>query len=206
MEEEKLTTKEKILYTSLRLFSNKGYDGVSMREIAAEVGIKGASIYSHYSGKQNIMEAIFEEMTRRSQQTADYMRIPELPEKEAADFFREAGKDIILQMTEGLFHFYATDEFVVMFRKLLTAEQYKNDVAAKYMKQYYLEAPVKYQTELFANMKKLGSFENYDPEMMALHFYSPVYYTICDFDLGADYDECEQRLKKHVVNFCEIYQ
>ena len=206
MEEKVMTTREKILFTSLRLFSQKGYDGVSMREIAAEVGIKGASIYSHFKGKQNILEAIFEEMTKRSQQIASHMEIPEFPEKEAAVFFEKAGEELLLQMTEGLFHIYATDEFVVMFRKLLISEQHKNAMAAKFLREYYLEAPIKYQTELFSNMQKLGAFKGYEPEIMALHFYSPVYYTLCDYDLGAPYEECDKRLKAHVTNFCKIYQ
>ena len=44
------TTKERIIYESLRLFSEKGYDGVSMREIAAAVEIKAASLYAHFDG------------------------------------------------------------------------------------------------------------------------------------------------------------
>ena len=44
------TTKERIIYESLRLFSEKGYDGVSMREIAAAVEIKAASLYAHFEG------------------------------------------------------------------------------------------------------------------------------------------------------------
>ena len=36
----KRNTKEVILYESLKLFADKGYDGVTVRDIAAEVGIK----------------------------------------------------------------------------------------------------------------------------------------------------------------------
>ena len=43
-----MNTKEKIFNASLDLFSKKGYDSVSLREIAEEVGIKKSSIYSHY--------------------------------------------------------------------------------------------------------------------------------------------------------------
>ena len=56
--EKILTTKEKIIFESLRLFSQKGYDGVSMREIAAAVGIKGASIYNHFKGKEEILDVL----------------------------------------------------------------------------------------------------------------------------------------------------
>lgn len=48
-----MNTKEKIFNVSLDLFSQKGYDSVSLREIAEEVGIKKSSIYSHYSSRIN---------------------------------------------------------------------------------------------------------------------------------------------------------
>ncbi len=40
-------TKEKIFEASIDLFSEKGFDAASMREIAEMVGIKKASLYSH---------------------------------------------------------------------------------------------------------------------------------------------------------------
>ena len=39
--------------------SKKGYDSVSLREIAEEVGIQKSSIYSHYSSKEAILMDIF---------------------------------------------------------------------------------------------------------------------------------------------------
>ena len=41
----KRNTKETILFESLKLFADKGYDGVTVRDIAAEVGIKQSSLY-----------------------------------------------------------------------------------------------------------------------------------------------------------------
>ena len=54
-----MNTKEKIFDVSLDLFSKKGYDSVSLREIAEEVGIKKSSIYSHYASKEAILMDIF---------------------------------------------------------------------------------------------------------------------------------------------------
>lgn len=205
MEEKEMTTKEKILNTSLKLFSEKGYDGVSMREIATAVGIKGASIYSHFKGKQDIFEAIFKEMKHRYDIIAMNMQLSKLPEENAAMFFKEASDQLLLGMTEDLFAFYAKDEFIMMFRKLLFSEQHKNEMASLYLREYYLEAPVNYQSELFENMQKLGKFVGFDAKTMALHFYSPIYYTLCAYDLGRSYEDCLDKLKKHVHYFCKCY-
>ena len=54
-------TKEKIFDVSIDLFSQNGYDGVSIRQIAQiakEVGIKESSIYNHYQSKESILESI----------------------------------------------------------------------------------------------------------------------------------------------------
>ena len=58
-----MNTKGKIFDVALDLFSKKGYDSVSLREIAEEGGIKKSSIYSHYSSKEAILMDIFEYFT-----------------------------------------------------------------------------------------------------------------------------------------------
>jgi AcrR family transcriptional regulator len=52
-------TKEKIMDVAIKLFSERGYDLVSMRDIAANVGIKAASIYNHFSSKREILKDIY---------------------------------------------------------------------------------------------------------------------------------------------------
>ena len=54
----KQNTKEKIFEVSIDLFSQYGYDGVSIRQIAKEVGIKESSIYNHYPSKESILDEI----------------------------------------------------------------------------------------------------------------------------------------------------
>lgn len=51
--------KNEILDKSLELFANQGYFGTSMDDIAKAVGIKKASLYSHYPGKESIFTAVF---------------------------------------------------------------------------------------------------------------------------------------------------
>ena len=50
--------KEKIFDVSINLFSEYGYDGVSIRQIAKEVGIRESSIYNHFPSKESILDAI----------------------------------------------------------------------------------------------------------------------------------------------------
>lgn len=53
-------TRERIVDTAIMLFSARGYDNVSMRDIAAEVGITPSSIYSHFPSKLSILKDLYE--------------------------------------------------------------------------------------------------------------------------------------------------
>ena len=54
----KRNTKESILLKALELFADRGYEGVSVRDIAAEVGIRQSSLYKHFAGKQDIFDTL----------------------------------------------------------------------------------------------------------------------------------------------------
>lgn len=50
--------KKEIVQTASRLFKEKGYSAVTMRDLAASMGIKAASLYNHISSKQDILKSI----------------------------------------------------------------------------------------------------------------------------------------------------
>lgn len=47
-------TREEILELSVPLFATTGFDGVSMRDIAAAVGVTPAALYHHFSDKEQL--------------------------------------------------------------------------------------------------------------------------------------------------------
>ncbi|WP_267423597.1 MULTISPECIES: TetR/AcrR family transcriptional regulator [unclassified Curtobacterium] len=46
---------------ALRLFTQRGYEGTSLRDIADELGINKASLYYHFDGKEGILQSLFEQ-------------------------------------------------------------------------------------------------------------------------------------------------
>ena len=59
-------TKERIVEEAFALFASRGFHAVSVRDIAAAVGIKDASLYNHFSGKQAIFDAIVRDALERT--------------------------------------------------------------------------------------------------------------------------------------------
>ena len=50
--------KEEIIRIAAKLFKEKGYSAVTMRDLAKVVGIKAASLYNHINSKQEILSDI----------------------------------------------------------------------------------------------------------------------------------------------------
>ncbi len=53
-----VTTRQNIRLTAQKLFRERGYAAVGMRELAKEVGIEAPSIYNHYKSKDDLLREI----------------------------------------------------------------------------------------------------------------------------------------------------
>jgi len=52
---DQASTRERIRETALQLFGEKGYDGVSMNELAERVGVAKPSLYNYYRSKEDLL-------------------------------------------------------------------------------------------------------------------------------------------------------
>jgi len=58
-------TRQQVLDTAARLFRDKGYAATTMREVAERCGIRAASLYHHFSSKDEILAEVFDYGVRR---------------------------------------------------------------------------------------------------------------------------------------------
>lgn len=57
-------SKQKIVNEALRLFSINGYEATSIRQITDAVGIRKASLYSHFQSKREILDVLIADLTK----------------------------------------------------------------------------------------------------------------------------------------------
>lgn len=69
-------TKQLILERALEFFTDKGYEGASLEDIARAVGIRKASLYAHFEGKTSIFLAVFEDILEEYERTIDALTAP----------------------------------------------------------------------------------------------------------------------------------
>ena len=69
-ERKKAATRQKIADTALRLFLERGYDAVGIRDVAAEADVAVTTLFSHFASKEALVferDDDFEQrLTRRS--------------------------------------------------------------------------------------------------------------------------------------------
>jgi AcrR family transcriptional regulator len=63
--EESLSGRNRVLDEAERLFRARGYNTVTMRDIASEVGIRQASLYYHFPSKEQLFVAVTERVFER---------------------------------------------------------------------------------------------------------------------------------------------
>ena len=90
-----MSTKEKILDAALTLFAENGYDGTSVEQIAGIVGIKAPSLYKHYKGKEDILNALIDSAEARYEEMfgseKNIGKVPQSRENDGKDFIHYAG-------------------------------------------------------------------------------------------------------------------
>lgn len=201
-----MTTREKILKEALNLFSEKGYHAVYVGEIAEAVGIKAPSLYKHFKSKQEIFDAILEEMKKGYDQQALALKMDGSNAELDANVFSSVTEDQLVQMGIKLFLYFLHDEYASKFRKMMTIAQFcEEDMALLYQKQY-VDDPLSYQSTIFSMLSANGLLLNEDANIMALHFYAPIYMllTVCDRQPGRE-NEILHLVEEHIKQFNRLY-
>lgn len=197
-------TKQKILTEALSLFSERGFHSVSVKEISQAVGIRDSTIYKHFTSKQEIFDTIIQLVSEQTQQIYETIQMPNR-ENTAAEY---AGMPLgtLEELCYQLFMFYLQDEVVSKFRRMLTVEQYGNVEASRLFRQFFIEEPLAYEARLFSSLKEMGVFVDADSEVMALHFYSPLFLMLSRFDHKVvNPEEIRRVINHHIEAFSRSY-
>ena len=199
-------TKQRILDEALMLFSTRGYELVTVAEIADAVGIKAPSLYKHYKSKQEIYEAIIVEMDSRYN---DYMSSMLMDGKDAqkdGDFYASVDEEGLVKFGLALFKHYLHDEYASKFRRMLTLAQYADRNLSDVFVRRYFDEPLKYLEKTFAMLSGAGRLAPEDPQVLALHYYAPIFLllSLCDRHPEMEQDAIKMK-ERHIRQFIRAY-
>lgn len=195
-----------ILMTALELFARDGYEAVSVRNIAEKLDITKGALYRHFKSKRDIFDCIVERMFEIDAERARAHSMPEETYSRGQEAYGCTSLESILEFTEGQYRFWTENEFAVLFRRMLTLEQYRSEDMARLYSQCIVRGPVEYMTDLFRELIKKGELAQGDPADMAVEYYGPFFLLINMFDGSENPDEGIELLQRQTMAFMERYK
>ena len=190
-------TKERILAAALELFSKNGYAGTNIRELSASLGLVKSGIYKHYESKEAIWNALLDEMIAYyGEHFGSAEHLPPVP-----DSLEE-----LVQMTMQMVNFTVHDERIIMTRKLLTLEQYRDERARELATKHFLTELADMFTHVFTGMMDRGLLYRDDPKMLAFAYTAPISALIhlCDREPEKT-EEAMKQVEAFSRHFTRIY-
>ena len=195
-------TKQEILKASLELFSVQGFEATSISQIADAVGIRKASLYSHFDSKQAILDAIVKQVLQQYGEHSIFAR--ENWEKDAGNLPLTA--DEAVRMIQGQLRYILHDPAISRARKMLVIEQFQNPELAKLQTKQNYSDVLGCFTGLIKCLIQKGVLAADDPEIMAAQFCLPisVWINLCDREPDRE-QEVMELVERHIRQFFRLY-
>ena len=190
-------TKERILAAALEMFSQNGYAGTNIRELTASLGLVKSSMYKHFESKEDIWNSLLDEMIAYyDNHFGSPEHLPPVPDS----------LDGLVAMTLRMVNFTVHDERIIMTRKLLTIEQFRDQRARDLATRHFLTGLKEMFTPVFAGMMDKGLLRRDDPAMLAFAYTAPISALIrlCDRE-PEQTDEAIAQVEAFSRHFVKIY-
>ncbi|OPY30099.1 MAG: DNA-binding transcriptional repressor AcrR [Methanocella sp. PtaU1.Bin125] len=173
-------TKEKIFEAAIEMFAERGYDGVSIRDIGRAVGISEAAVYRHYPGKEAILDSIFAFVEGRI--------YPQAPE-ESYDAIVDAVP--FEELLQSIPRYMIADPQLIRITRIMMIEMYRNEKIREYVQRELFQRPVDETEALFRRLMAKGKIRECDPGALAKVFIAYItywYFETFIFDYGVPLD------------------
>ena len=200
---EKGNTKQEIIEAALDLFSAQGFEATSVSQIASAVGIRKASLYSHFENKQAVLDALVQEVLKQYEEHSLFAS--ENWEKDAGNLPQTA--DDAVKIIQGQICYILHDHSISRARKMLVVEQFRNQEMAKLQTKQNYSDVLRYFTGLVKSLIHQGVLAEDNPEIMAAQFCLPIsaWINLCDREPERE-SEIMELVEKHIRQFFRIYQ
>lgn len=193
---QKKPTKEKIFDVSVELFAQKGFNAVSVREIARKVGIRESSIYNHYKNKEAILEAIMDYFKNELSQGGLSVNDAEALIEQGPEIFFELGAKMYIEQIN-------TPQMEKIWR-LVSIETYHNDKIREFFKKEILEEPINVWENTFQTMIEKKMIKPLNPRTLAYEYYSFAIFLFFEYfvleydkDFETYMDLTQEKMAKH---------
>ncbi len=188
-----MSTRDKIMDVALNMFSERGYEAVSIRDICGEVGIKESTLYYHFKNKKDILDSLVEKFRTHIEDLLSHVdEITENPSQKKG----KKNADPSVQMVDSyMIDSYLFDPFCNLMLRLMMIEQFHNEeIRVLYEKTLFTD-PYEIQMNIFKRLASASVMPEEDVEWIVRETHS--YMTMLTFKYLLNGDLTEKRKKAY---------
>lgn len=165
-----VNTREKIVYSSFKLFLENGYEATNIRDICKDVGIKASTLYFYFPSKQDLFFHIYDSIWH------DYIKFIQNIEALTKDITVE--EKLYMLLTEKI-DYYVMDiskrKFIFRYQ-LFPPEEISNVIREKYLS--YTDEENKIVTGIIESAKSQSKLENISINEFLFQFRNLEYHLV----------------------------
>lgn len=197
-----VSTKEKFVIEALRLFSEKGYEAVSVAEIAGAVGCSAPALYKHYKSKKQLLEAVIEASNKGFEAQMEAMHFDFDSNGKDRKAFIDMTEEDEIKRLQDMVSYTIHNWFSQAFRKLCTVEQFHMKELSEAYDLRYVDFPINQYEKIFELWIESGKMKPGNARAMAALYvgYPMLVIGICDRDPQKE-EECMKKIEEHIREF-----
>lgn len=196
-----MKTKEKILTCTLELAAEKGLGNVSLAMIAEKVGVRKATLFSHFKSKNDIIESLYEYLRVQSQKNS------QTPFDYDTFFCGKTARQALTEVANNYIDMNNQKDFS-NFYKFIYSQMAINPAAAMIMLKE-TETMLSYTKKLFTAMESKGLLVlgekdiEFAGTLFCLTFHELMNIALYKRLNGIDDGDAE--IRKFIIDFCDMY-
>lgn len=184
---------------ALDLFAQKGFNGVSVRDICGALGLKESALYYHFRNKEALLTALYgrvDELIARMRITFDT----------AFAGVTEVSSKAMCAVAAGFLRNYYCDLYVSKLLAMLDIGRMSDPMANRIYQKLYYDLPLEQCGKIFSQMKERRIIGDFDTDYLAEEYLCKITFAFDRFVLGnPERDEGIRRAEEEVVRQIAIF-
>lgn len=190
-------TRNEILDAAMGLFATRGFSATTVKEIAARVGIRDASLYNHFASKRVIFDAIIERELAHLKDTLQASNALFDINDDPHAYLTHNVEDLESAVLESYRPFFENVNLICL-RKMLTVNQFEDERAGELYQTIFIEQPLRIQTTIFERLVAEKKFMQCNTRLAAYEFHGPVFILLSQ---NLTWNEAMPRIRSHLRAF-----
>ncbi len=204
----KTGTRERITDAAIGLFAQRGYEAVSVQDIADAVGIKKSSIYNHFKSKDEILQTI---LSHFNKELARYDPKVLGEDRLIDTYLNTLGPAALMAVVGKQLEDLLKDRKMRKIWRMIAMEVYRNVMIRSFFERELIDRPSRFWAKAFQSMISRGLIRQTDAAILAREYQSYQVYLLVkylvlfnDDEPEASHREIESEQADHIKFYVEM--